>query len=321
MKHIGGFFELELPRSAETWHPRAIALSTGRACLAAILQHLRPRRIHMPFYACDAAFAPAREAGVPISFYALDACLRPADLPEPKQGELLLAVNYFGLNGDLMRRLAERFGRNFIADNSQAFFEKRYAGAWSFNSARKFFGVPDGAYLYAPEAMDIVPHPETQVEMRHLVNRLIGRQQVAYRLAAQHERTIDCSIRAMSRVSQQLLSGVDYRAAQKRRRQNYQALDALLGHRNGLRMPLPRSSTPYCYPLLLRKPIDKAELARRRLYIPTLWREVIDSRAKRFALERDFARRLIPLPIDHRYTVADMQDMVQRLRINVESAD
>ena len=37
---------------------------------------------------------------------------------------------------------------NVIIDNAQAFYSKHQDRAYSFNSARKFFGVPDGAYLF-----------------------------------------------------------------------------------------------------------------------------------------------------------------------------
>jgi hypothetical protein len=149
MRHIGGYFELELPRAGKSFHPKAMALSSGRACLAAILEQKKPRKVYLPFYVCDAVLAPMREAGIPVTFYRLAQDLTPKNLPAPHTRELVLAVNYFGLQSKLIKNLSKRYGNNFIADHTQAFFEKPTSGYWAFCSARKFFGVPDGAYLCA----------------------------------------------------------------------------------------------------------------------------------------------------------------------------
>ncbi len=314
MKHIGGYFELDLPRGRGGWHSGALALSTGRACMAAILQHERPRKVRLPFYMCDALLMPMREAGIAVEFYALDKRLEPLELEAPKPGELMVAVNYFGLQSTLITSLSERFGRRLVADHSQAFFDKPDPGHWSFCSARKFFGVPDGAYLYAPEVVDIRPLPNPQSDIRHLVSRLIGRQQTGYRQVRRHERKIDCQIRTISALSERLLSAVDYADARRRRRENYLALHRLLAEENLFDAALPGDTTPCCYPMLLSHPIDRAALARDRLYVPTLWEDVVKRRAPGFDFERDFTARLLPMPVDHRYQPEDMEDAVRRLQ-------
>jgi hypothetical protein len=314
VKYIGGYFELELPRGGEGWHAGALALATGRACLAAILRHDRPRKVHLPFYMCDALLAPMHEAGIAVDYYALDERLAPLELKAPKPGEMLIAVNYFGLQSTLMRSMTERFGRALVADHSQAFFERPEPGQWSFCSARKFFGVPDGAYLYGPEVPDIRPLPNQHADIRHLVNRLIGRQQTGYRQVRRYERGIDCRIRAMSGLSERLLSTVDYAQAARRRRENYGTLHARLADCNLFDATLPADATPFCYPLLLPHPTDRAALARHRLYVPTLWEDVMKRKTPGFDFERDFANRLLPLPVDHRYEPKDMEDALQRLQ-------
>lgn len=314
MRYIGGYFELDLPRGRGGLHQDALALCTGRACMAAILQHDRPRKVRLPFYICDALLMPMREAGIPVEFYALDARLQPVDLEAPKPGELLVAVNYFGLQSALVNDLAERYGRRLVADHTQAFFEKPEPGRWSFCSARKFFGVPDGAYLYAPEAPDIRPLPNPQSDIRHLVNRLIGRQQTGYRQVRRYEQGIDCRIRAISPLSERLLSAMDYGEARRRRRENYAVLHAQLAEYNRFDATLARDATPFCYPLLLPHPTDRAALARHGLYVPTLWDDVMKRKTSGFDFERDFAARLLPLPVDHRYEPDDMEDALRRLR-------
>lgn len=313
--HIGGFFELQLPSGGGPWHPDALALSTGRACMAAILAHTRPRKVRVPFYTCDALLTPMRDANVAVEFYALDDRLRPVDLPPPVATELVVAINYFGLQRSLITELAERHGAGLVADNTQAFFDKPPPADWAFCSARKFFGVPDGAYLYAPEALELRPLPNPRSDIRHLVNRLVGRQQTGYWQVRRHEQRIDSRIRSMSRLSDRLLAAVDYEAAQQRRRVNYLALHRALGSHNQFDADLPAGATPFHYPLLLPDPTDRAVLARHRLYVPTLWEDVITRASpRRFEFERSFASRLLPLPVDHRYTPADMEEVMRRLR-------
>jgi hypothetical protein len=314
VKYIGGFFELELPRARGGWHPNAIALSTGRACIAGILQHVRPRTVHMPFYTCDALIAPVLEAGIGLEFYHLDKQLRPARLRSPKRGELLIAINYFGLQTAVIRKFAERFGDRLVADNTQAFFERPASGHWAFCSARKFFGVPDGAYLYAAKRMDLHPPPNPASNIRHLVSRLVGRQQTGYRQVRRFEQKTDGRIRQMSVLSKRLLSAIDYAEVRRRRRENYLFLDRKFARYNLFDSTLPVDATPFCYPLLLDRSVDRGLLARHRLYVPTLWEDVFRRRGSDFAWERKFAMQLLPLPIDHRYRVEDMEGALQRFQ-------
>jgi hypothetical protein len=320
MKHIGGYFELELPRG-NGWHAGTIALSTGRACLAAILRHTRPRLIHLPFYICDAVLMPVREADIPVKFYRLDSNLEPVDLPARHPRELVLAVNYFGLQTALINRLAKAYGLNFIADHTQAFFDKPATGYWAFCSVRKFFGVSDGAYLYAPEPLDIDALANPKADIRHLVNRLTGRQQTGYRQVQRFEREIDCRIRVMSQLSTRLLAGVDYEQARRRRRENYRALHALLGRENLFDATLPADATPFAYPFLLSHAVDRAVIAQERLYVPTLWPDVVRRRTRMFAFERNLVGRMLPLPIDHRYDPPHMAEVASRLRRAIASLE
>jgi hypothetical protein len=314
MKYIGGFLELELPRGQGSWHPDAIALSTGRACLAAILRHVKPRMVRMPFYLCDALLSPVLEAGIRLEFYRLDEQLRPVRLRTPGPGELLVAINYFGLQAAMIRTFADRFGDRLVADNTQAFFEKPAPGQWAFYSARKFFGVPDGAYLYSAEALDLRPLPNPTSDIRHLVNRLVGRQQTGYRQVRRFEQKMDGRIRRMSVLSERLLSAMDSPEARRRRRENYRFLHRKLAKHNLFDAALPADAIPFCYPLLLDRPIDRWLLARHRLYVPTLWEDVWRRRTPGFAVERRFARNLLPLPIDQRYGPENMEDALQRLQ-------
>jgi len=95
---IGGFFELEISDGRRPFHTDAAALSSGRAALRCILQAVRPARVWMPFYICEAALQPCEAEDVPVEFYPIDEAFDPI-LPAgaPAAGECLVYVNYFGL--------------------------------------------------------------------------------------------------------------------------------------------------------------------------------------------------------------------------------
>jgi hypothetical protein len=274
----------------------------------------------MPFYTCDALIAPVLEAGIGLEFYHLDKQLRPVRFRRPGPGELFVAINYFGLQTAMIRSFAKRFGDRLVADHVQAFFERPARGHWAFCSARKFFGVPDGAYLYSAEAMGIRPPRNPAYDIRHLVNRLVGRQQTGYRQVRRFEQQMNCRIRRMSILSERLLSAVDYAEARRRRCENYLFLHRKLAKYNLFHAALPADATPFCYPLLLDRLVDRRLLARHRLYVPTLWEDISRRRVRGFDWERKLAMQLLPLPIDQRYGPENMEDALQRFQkvVNLE---
>jgi hypothetical protein len=307
---IGGFFELEISDGRRPFHTDAAALSSGRAALRCILQAVRPARVWMPFYICEAALQPCEAEDVPVEFYPIDEAFDPI-LPAgvPAAGECLVYVNYFGLKSSTAARLAAAHGRRAIVDDTHAFFARGYPGAWSFNSARKFFGVPDGGYAYgAGLSADNYPRP-SEIRYEHLVNRLLGRQELAYEQYLQSESMVTAALVRMSVLSERLLAGVDYEAVRERRLANFAALHRAFGARNCLAPRLAPASTdvPYCYPLLSSEPVPWGELWSKGVFAPRLWPDVPGRpRAGEFARESMLAGRLLPLPIDHRYGADDM---------------
>ena len=81
---------------------------------------------------------------------------------------------------------------------------------WSFNSARKFFGVPDGAYLYSPEILKNDFTINKDIEYHYLINRLIGKQELAYKQFIDYESGLDSEIKKISIFSNFFLSSIDY---------------------------------------------------------------------------------------------------------------
>jgi len=310
MTAVGGFFELELPQGNGGYHTGALALQSGRACLRLMLEAARPRRVLVPFFICDSALVPFELTATPVTFYGVTPSLEP-QLPSLSEGDWILYVNYFGLKGECAVQLQDGNTR-VIVDDTQAFFQRGYARAWSFNSARKFFGVPDGAYAYGDRLAERAPEARVDaVCIDHLVNRLAGRHEVAYRQYLEHEKRVSADVQQPSALAERILSGIDYDRARERRRRNFAFVHKTLGRMNTLAIALEPSAdaVPYCYPFLPEQVIAREPLWRSQIFVPELWPELATRPAAAFAWERDLAARLLPLPIDHRYGAVDMERM------------
>src|SRR3569623_190794 len=136
-------------------HTKQAAGTSCRPCLRAILVVVKPRRVHLPFYICQVVLEQLATCGVEPMFYGLDERLHAVRVPEVRVGDMLLVVNYFGLHSERVRQLAARFGERCIVDNAQSYFDPAPEGGGTLNSARKFFGVPDGAFLGAPRHVGV----------------------------------------------------------------------------------------------------------------------------------------------------------------------
>jgi hypothetical protein len=321
-QYIGGFLELELfPQPGPGYHAAALGLHNARACISHIITQTTMQAVWLPYYTCNALLEPFEAASVPYQFYALDEQLELLKLPTLAAGEYLVYVNYFGLKNDYVRHLLATYGDQLLVDDTQAYFAQGYGAGWSFNSARKSFGVPDGGYLYGPADIlgtDSSYLINTAYDATYLIDRLRGAQQKAYAGFIAYEQTLSSAPLRISEFSAASLSQVDYAAARTVRRANYAYYHARLGHLNTLATPLdlmelPTDTVPFCYPLLSTgcEHINRQEFFKRNLFIPMLWPDVLTRQFTGFDWEHHLTKALLPLPLDHRYGPAELERVVQ----------
>lgn len=308
MSPIGGFLPLEIGRCGEPHHAGAVALSSGRACWHLILRSCRPSRVRLPFYICDAMLQPLVATRTPFDFYHLDAGFLPILDSPLSDGELLVVVNYFGMQVSQVEQQRSVHGHQVVIDDTQGYFRRGGRDAWSFNSARKFFGVPDGAFLYGPVSGSESLPPSDSADCDHLLTRLAGDDEHAWQQFKNHESRIGIEPRAMSNISARLLAAVDWADARRRRASNFAVLHQRLGRWNTIALPLDDSGDgPMCYPFLPESAADRSALRAAGVFVPVLWPELQSREAAGFEWERNVAARLLPLPIDHRYGPSEMQ--------------
>jgi hypothetical protein len=312
---IGGFFGLSVAESLAapaSVHPGAIALNTGRACMRVILQQLRPSAVWIPFYSCDSLETAFRAEGVAYRFYYLNDNLLPLENIQLEAGEYLLYINYFGLQQRNIDHLYEMYGNRLIIDNVQSFFDGPYKDCCSFNSARKFFGVPDGAYLYSPQGnLPAVFATAGNPDIEYLVYRAIGDHGKAYTMYRLHEEEMTSEVRQISALSAAILSRTDGNLCMRSRKENFAILHEELKGIN--RFPgldaAPEEAVPFFYPLLPDRQISRQELVARQLFIPHFWPERQAEQARGF--DAQVLKALLPLPVDQRYGREEMNEIVK----------
>ena len=92
------------------------------------------------------------------------------------------------------------------------------------------------------------------------------------------------------------------------RQRNFFYLHSELKHINRIENALPVSA-PFVYPLLTDNEGLRDRLISNKIYVAKYWNEVLD-RTQVSDVEKDLVNKMIPLPIDQRYTIADMKRIV-----------
>lgn len=317
MKEIGGYLELETLIHRE-YYPELLALNTARNAFVYLCKARNIQKVYLPYFLCDSLAGVCRREHIDYGYYPLGADFLPQFDRTLGAHEWLYVVNYYGqMRRDQMEALKSAYG-NLIMDNVQAFFERPVPGVDTIYSCRKFFGVPDGAYLSTDAAELPLEADSSRERMAHLLGRYEGDSASAYYEAFQHneERFDALPLRAMSRITHALLGAVDYDAVIRKRDANWACLHGALGARNRLQLIAPAG--PYMYPLYIENgaQIRKA-LVKQKIYIPTLWPNVLDFDG--CELEKDYAENILPLPVDQRYSEEDMRYLVEQILTCEES--
>lgn len=315
MKPIGGYFSLELPYGEE-YHKNAIRLSTGRNCLEYILKSQGYKKVFLPYYTCGVVLEPFEKHGIPYELYHIDINFEIKDRLTLKADEALLYVNYYGLKQRYVQQLAEKIGERLIVDNTQAFYAKPIAGIDTFYTCRKFFGVPDGAYLYSEKLLDEEFEKDQSFDrFMPLTKRIdIGPEAGYGDFREVTTALVGQPIKRMSNLTQRLMQGIDYAGIAKQRRDNYIQLHEALGKSNSLSIPLENDAVPMIYPYLAPVKGLREKLIENKVFVARYWPNVLEW-ATKDDIEYFLAYQMQPLPIDQRYGEEDMNRILEIIKI------
>ena len=313
MREIGGYIELDryhLPML----HEGALALNCGRNALAYLLHARKIKRLWIPRLMCDSVWKVCEREGVPYSFYRIGIDFRPAEDIQPGENEWIYFVNYYSrFTNEMLLPYVRQYG-HVIVDNAQSYFQRPLDGTDTLYTCRKYFGVADGAFLYTDARLEKpLAVSESFERMRFLLGRL---ERSASEFYPDYVRNNDFfenePILLMSKLTDNLLRGIDYDFVRKKREENYGTLQCELDSVN----LLPESATvgTFMYPLYVDNgPTIRWKLQQTGIYIPTLWADTYKV-CEEGATEYRMAENILPLPIDQRYGQDDMKYMAETVK-------
>jgi hypothetical protein len=309
MKTIGGYLELELNKKRIAYHTKALNFNTGRNALKALVLSRKYKKIYIPLYICNSVIESLESINVSYEFYSLNKDLTPnvSSVKLKDSSEAFLYVNYFGLFNQIPSQLSS-FANNLIVDYTQAFFSLPFENTDTFYSARKFFGVPDGAYLYTNCKFNKNYSSDISYNrFAHLLKRIDISPEAGYLDYTQNEGILSkLPIALMSGITEQILGSIDYPAVIQLRNTNFKLLHDSLSAKNDLLLSTQDINGPLVYPFVYKKTGLREYLISKEVYIASYWKEVSERCASN-TYEYYLSTNLIPLPIDQRYNEEDMK--------------
>lgn len=312
MNEIGGYIELDT-YDRPMLHEKAIALNCGRNALAYVLRSRGIKRLLVPRLICNSVINVCRRENVDVVLYSVGKDFFPAEEVRISDEEWLYIVNYYSqISNNQLEKLKEKHKR-IIVDNAQSYFQAPIGGVDTLYTCRKYFGVSDGAFLYTTVKSD---ESYAVDESYQRMGFLLGRyEREASRFYAEYVHNNELMefepIKCMSKLTRNLLHGVNYESIQNVRESNYIILHRALDGVNELTL----STTPgtYMYPLLVKNGEQvRKKLQEKKIYIPILWPEVME-RCAEDRIERSLAANVLPLPIDQRYGKNEMDYIIKEV--------
>lgn len=312
LKEIGGFFGLDQFINNE-YYDDLIALNTGRNALVYLLKAKSIKKLYIPYYLCSSISETLKKYEYDFDYYNLNFDFLPIFNDELLEGEYLYIVNYYGqLKSDRLLSLKNKYKR-IIIDNAQAFFQRPVEDLDTIYSCRKYFGVPDGAYLSTDTVLcEELEYDVSKERMTHVLGRYEANASGYYSNFQDNSLVLgQLPLKQMSKLTKNILSAIDYSYVINRRNDNFAYLNSKLGANNKLDIIIPNGA--FAYPYYIENGIELRKLLSEiKIYIPILWPGVLE-RCKEGSLEFDYAANILPLPCDQRYNIDDMQQIVNAI--------
>lgn len=313
MKEIGGYFELEQLISNE-YYKDMIRLNSGRNSLIYLLKSRNIKKVYLPYFLCDSVSKKVIKEGYKVDYYKIDKEFNPVFNKELKEDEYLYIVNFYGQIGNNRLVEYEKKYKNIIIDNTHAFYQEPILNIDTLYSCRKFFGVPDGAYLHTNSKLNqSLEIDNSKDRIKHLVGRLGGSASEFYNdFQESDENFEDEKLKEMSNFTRNILGAIDYNKAKEIRNENYKFLFENLNKINELKVNLVEG--PFTYPLLIKdgEKIRK-RLIENKIYISMLWPNVPDQ-VEEDSIEYRYSKNILPIPCDQRYNLNDMNYILNILK-------
>ena len=320
MDAIGGYFELADYEEGLFPHQEGILLNTGRNALEYILRSIGSvQGIYLPYYTCEVVLEPLKKLQIPWTYYHINERFEIVDEIHPKQGEYIIANNYFGIKDRYIQAVAEKYGDHLIVDCAQALFAKPIPGIKCFYSPRKFVGVADGGIAYlgslSGEKVMVSETDCSSSHDSHLLKRKVSGPEAGFADFQENEKRLDNqSIRLMSDTTKRILYHIDYDQVITKRRANFACLHEALKDHNLIQLPeLNSFACPMVYPYMTTKDRElRKELIEHKVFVAKYWHNV--HQLADYEVEYVLANQVMPIPCDQRYGDEEMCRIIEIIK-------
>ena len=332
MKEIGSIFPLyerPLTRPSDTLSPRGeglLSFCREAIYLIAYNEKENGKKVMLPKYTCDTVVAPFQQLGYDYQFYPVCKDLT-IDIPKAKEifsvhhPNLIVVHPYFGMDLtkqelDMLEEMHEG-GCEIILDLTQCLFStmrlpfiKYYVG-----SIRKWFAIPDGAFLETNEEMQIpsigndeivaLQTKAMQLRGNYFLSGDTKEKNESIRLSHEVESLMTRPItpHAMASVSKELLALEDADAQQKIRMENYKRLYEGLKDAKNIELvaDISRLTTaPLFFPFRVANISEmQKKLAQKSIYARLIWEK---------------EDRILTITVDQRYDLSDMDRVIAAIK-------
>lgn len=309
---IGSFIELQFKKGLEYYKGNNVfRLNSGRSALVYAFKQLSCKRVYIPHYQCETVRNAFAKANIDIKYYNISSSFEPI-LENIETDSAIIIVNYYGIfSSSYIKKLISKF-KNVIIDNSQAFFSQPVENCLNVYSARKFVGVPDGAYVIgdcSKESYDLLKKDYSSDTSLFLLSRIeYGCEGKTYQNRMLNEERIDnTGIRKMSELTHTILDSIDYTSVIDKRRENFKYASKLFDPVNEIELNnfYDEKCVPMVYPLVISDESVMDCLIKGKHFQGRWWYYVLDE-VNEDSFEYYLSKYMIPITIDQRYGINEL---------------
>lgn len=320
---LGSFLELQFKKVGEYYeNEEKIRLNSGRAAIYHALRCLKKNIVYLPYYQCETVREFLKKKQIEVRYYHINEKFEPV-CDEIDSEIPIVLVNYYGIMGNMrMQKLAKQF-KHVIVDNCQAFFSKPIEECMNVYSARKFVGVPDGAYVIGEGVKRLKIEYEQDYSSDtslFLLQRIeYGCEGKAYQSRMLNEKRIDTSdIKRMSKLTETILGATDYENIIKKRKENFSYMESELGSINLIKpmQYVEDDTVPMVYPFVSHNKELVRILLEHKHFQGQWWAYILDE-IKEQCMETWLSEYMVPITIDQRYSKEELKKLANLVRENV----